>query len=127
MYILDAESSSHYVWDSTEVALLEALNDCQLLLTYSTTTRVHSLYWIRKATKAEWKCAASKAESIVSCNTTLTPAGKFLNWLNCKKYIKFDFVECLKEFLLHHSIRGISSNDSEIIRKLLVNANIHYY
>ncbi|VDP16901.1 unnamed protein product [Onchocerca flexuosa] len=72
----DADNSSHYVWDSTEVALLEALNDCQLLLTYSTTARVHSLYWIRKATKTEWKCAASKAESIVSCNTTLTPVGR---------------------------------------------------
>ncbi|KAK6103385.1 Anaphase-promoting complex subunit 1 family protein [Brugia pahangi] len=72
----DSEGSSHYVWDSTEVALLEALNDCQLLLTYSTTARVHSLYWIRKATKAEWKCAASKAESVVSCNTTLTPVGR---------------------------------------------------
>ncbi|VBB30275.1 unnamed protein product [Acanthocheilonema viteae] len=72
----DTESSSHYIWDSTEVALLEALNDCQLLLTYSTTARVHSLYWIRRATKAEWKCAATKAESIVSCNTTLTPAGR---------------------------------------------------
>ncbi|VDN85748.1 unnamed protein product [Brugia pahangi] len=76
VYISDSEGSSHYVWDSTEVALLEALNDCQLLLTYSTTARVHSLYWIRKATKAEWKCAASKAESVVSCNTTLTPVGR---------------------------------------------------
>uniref|UniRef100_A0A1I7V5S8 Anaphase-promoting complex subunit 1 n=1 Tax=Loa loa TaxID=7209 RepID=A0A1I7V5S8_LOALO len=76
MYISDTESSSHYVWDSTEVALLEALNDCQLLLTYSTTARVHSLYWIRRATKAEWKCAASKAESVVSCNTSLTPVGR---------------------------------------------------
>ncbi|VDK70093.1 unnamed protein product [Litomosoides sigmodontis] len=75
----DAESSSHYVWDNTEVALLEALNDCQLLLTYSATARVHSLYWIRRATKGEWKCAATKAESVVSCNTTLTPAGDFLS------------------------------------------------
>uniref|UniRef100_A0A158Q8W3 Anaphase-promoting complex subunit 1 n=1 Tax=Elaeophora elaphi TaxID=1147741 RepID=A0A158Q8W3_9BILA len=75
----DAENSSHYVWDSTEVALVEALNDCQLLLTYSTTARVHSLYWIRKATKVEWKCAAAKAESVVSCNTTLTPAGNQLS------------------------------------------------
>ncbi|EJW79274.1 hypothetical protein WUBG_09816, partial [Wuchereria bancrofti] len=76
IYISDSENSSHYVWDSTEVALLEALNDCQLLLIYSTTARVHSLYWIRKATKAEWKCAATKAESVVSCNTTLTPVGR---------------------------------------------------
>lgn len=81
MYISDAESSSHYVWDNTEVALLEALNDCRLLLTYSATARVHSLYWIRRATKGEWKCAASKAESVVSCNTTLTPAGTFLSRL----------------------------------------------
>ncbi|MCP9261396.1 Anaphase-promoting complex subunit 1 [Dirofilaria immitis] len=72
----DTDSSSHYVWDSTEVALLETLNDCQLLLTYSTTARVHSLYWVRRATKAEWKCAASKAESVVSCNTTFTPVGR---------------------------------------------------
>lgn len=102
MHISDTDSSSHYVWDSTEVALVEALNDCQLLLTYSTTARVHSLYWIRRATKAEWKCAASKAESVVSCNTTLTPVGKFLDRLNevWKNILKFRFINCLKESFL---------------------------
>ncbi|VDN44342.1 unnamed protein product, partial [Gongylonema pulchrum] len=72
----DAENSSHYLWECAELMVLETFADCQCLLAYSSSHGLHSLYAVRKATKAEWKCAASNAENIVSCNTTMTPIGR---------------------------------------------------